>query len=420
MLGYAGRQVESAETQAEAETLQRENDNGSIKHKYSHRSFSEQVDDLKKGNIPSGDSLFVCATPKVFQDIGFSYLPMTIDQYHANAAIKGTKPNHFIPEKIFKTLPEQLQKPVAIIESESRTEDSVIVVLDKELKTGQWMAAIEIEGTRHLNGQEYKVVPINNTQGRKNTISKLLRNALKNEIENGHGVYYINEKRARQLTEDEGVQFPDNIPPNGLMHSIAKPNESVNKKSSFRASAQDAEYMRAVEEDDEFTQEEMVIEAAKKAGYNYVRYTRRKLNPRNNGADYYMFVEADKEGKVAQVYGDNRYFATDRTAVDINDIEDEIKEAWREFAEENDYPENSLELTDEGFPDDIVDSAGIFDNQDFMAYLYEHALLDRFGDETPVIRTADGLVVFGDDYGIIKSGDPITYDDNGDIIPLSE
>ncbi|MBR3019570.1 MAG: hypothetical protein IKH57_21240 [Clostridia bacterium] len=255
-LAYAGRQILSKQT-----------------HKYSFRSFSEQVDDLKKNKIPLEDSLYVCEAPKVFRDIGFKSLPMTIDQYHANTALKGSKPNHYIPENVFKTLPDQLKKPIAIIESAQRPDDSVIVIFDKELKTGQWMAAVEIEGIRNLNGKEYNVIPINNTMGRKNTISKLLKDAIQSEKENGNGIFYIDEKKARQLLETEGVQFPDYIPTNGLMHMITEKTTPVKIKTSMRAPTRDAAYMQALDSGDEEKAQRMVDEAARAAGYEpVVRY----------------------------------------------------------------------------------------------------------------------------------------------------
>ena len=241
-------------------------------HKYSLMPFSKQVDEMKKGNIPETDSLFVCNTPQVFLDIGFSMRPMALDQYHAKAAITGSKPNHYIPENVFKTLPEQLGKPIAIIESASRPDDSVVVIFDKTLKTGQWMAAIEIQGIRNLNGKEYKVIPINNTQGRKNTITKLLKDALQNEIDNGHGVYYINEKRARELGEPAGVQFPSYLPQNGLIHKITDSGSSVKDKLSLPSKRKDAEYMAAVESGDEERARRLVDEAAKAAGYDAMGY----------------------------------------------------------------------------------------------------------------------------------------------------
>ena len=241
-------------------------------HKYSLMPFSKQVDEMKKGNIPETDSLFVCNTPQVFLDIGFSMRPMALDQYHAKAAITGSKPNHYIPENVFKTLPEQLGKPIAIIESANRPDDSVVVIFDKTLKTGQWMAAIEIQGIRNLNGKEYKVIPINNTQGRKNTITKLLKDALQNEIDNGHGVYYINEKRARELGEPAGVQFPSYLPQNGLIHKITDSGSSVKDKLSLPSKRKDAEYMAAVESGDEERARRLVDEAAKAAGYDAMGY----------------------------------------------------------------------------------------------------------------------------------------------------
>ena len=172
------------------------------------------------------------------------------------------------------------------------------------------------------------------------------------------------------------------------------------------------EYLKAVEVGDMDTAQEMVDEAAKEAGYRYRRNARNKGTPKNNAADYYMFVE-DTTNQSLDQYGEYRYVATDDNAIDVSEIKDAINDAWARFAEENDYP---VELTEgEIDPEDIVISAGIWDNIDFVAFLFDKGIIDY---DVKAIRTNDGLLVF--DESQIKSADPVTYDDDGNVIPLSE
>ena len=66
-------------------------------------------------------------------------------------------------------------------------------------------------------------------------------------------------------------------------------------------------------------------------------------------------------------------------------------------------------------------SAGVWDDRDFVTYLFDHGFFDELTDaDVPAVKTSDGLIVMGDDNSRIKSADPVTYDDNGNVIPLSE
>ena len=179
----------------------------------------------------------------------------------------------------------------------------------------------------------------------------------------------------------------------------------------YSEAERDEEYMAAVEAGDMETAQRLVDEAAKAAGYDYVRRTRRKLNPRNNDADYYLFVERDRSDATF-AYGDNQYVASGDGASEASEMLPEIRDAWAKFAEEYGYP---AQIWDEEIdPDDIIMSAGVWDNREFVTWLADRGTLPD------AIKTQDGLIVFGDDYARIKSADPVTYDDQGNVIPLSE
>ena len=53
------------------------------KYDYS-KSFADQIDDYKKGLFPVYDTFVVSGTPKVWQDIGFNALPVTLNQTHVD------------------------------------------------------------------------------------------------------------------------------------------------------------------------------------------------------------------------------------------------------------------------------------------------------------------------------------------------
>ena len=192
--------------------------------------------------------------------------------------------------------------------------------------------------------------------------------------------------------------------------------ENYGRQTARWSLKSDADYLAAVDRGDMETAQSMVDEAARNAGYNYIRYTRRKQSVRNNDADYYMFAENDGYGRddLQSGYGQYGYYASDAGSIDVSDIIDDLREAWRGFAEANGY-ESSID-DGELNPDDIVMSAGAWDNRDFVAWLFEHGIIDY---DTVSVKTYDGLIVF--DSSLVKSADPVTYDDDdGKVIPLSE
>ncbi|MBP5511624.1 MAG: hypothetical protein J6Z49_11965 [Kiritimatiellae bacterium] len=137
-----------------------------------------------------------------------------------------------------------------------------------------------------------------------------------------------------------------------------------------------------------------------------------------------MFVEegtANEEAVTAPLYGgrgaygDNLFVATDRDAIDLDELvkDEKFIRAAKEFYGDDANMEDFN-------PRDIVDSAGIFDDPDFIQKLYD----DGVWVEKPIaIKTNNGLVVMGDaksTKGYVKSLDPVTYDDTGNVIPLSQ
>lgn len=196
------------------------------------KSFAEQVDDWKAGRIPKNDTLIVGPTPLLYQQIGLSALPMTIDQTHVGYVLYGNdgKADHMFDPEVFKALPELLENPVAIIESETRSGTSVVVIVNKEVRGQHVMAAIFISGEGTMNDVAIDSNRITTVQPRPNTIRKLLREAIEKEEKFGHGLFFWNKEEAQSLFDDPGVQFPGTFLQDGLMHSIFDAGSPVNRE----------------------------------------------------------------------------------------------------------------------------------------------------------------------------------------------
>lgn len=109
------------------------------------------------------------------------------------------------------------------------------------------------------------------------------------------------------------------------------------------------------------------------------------------GAGYAMFADGDP----ARVdgYGEHRWVASGAGAVDVGDIQKDIVRALRNsrYEWEPEYQATAASLAREANPDDIVNSAGIWDSPRLVDIIYRD-VLDPRGIKS--VRTNDGLIIF--------------------------
>lgn len=194
------------------------------------KPFAEQVDDWMAGRTPQYDTLLIGRTPLLYRQIGLSDVPMTIDQTHLDYMINGTKnADHHLGVALVRQLPELLEHPVAVIESATRPDDSVMAIVKGKVNGRQLVAAVRIGGNGVQNGAQIDSNHIVSAQGRGNAITKLLNDALQKELRGEVGVYYWNKNEALPLIVDSGVQFPGRLINDGLIHSIFDAASPVNR-----------------------------------------------------------------------------------------------------------------------------------------------------------------------------------------------
>ena len=195
------------------------------------RSFAQQIDDYVAGKFPERDTFVLGKTPDIFQKVGLSALPLTMDQVHVDYALNGTKDaDHLMGADLLKNLPSLLEKPVAIIESATHPDNSVVAIVKGEVNGKQLMAAVRVGGRGIQNGATIDSNHVVSPHGKGNAITKLLLDALKKENAGKTGVYYINKTEAQDLCARAGVQFPGTAAQDGLIHSIFDAGSPVNRK----------------------------------------------------------------------------------------------------------------------------------------------------------------------------------------------
>ena len=197
------------------------------------KPFSEQVDDYKNGKIPKGDSLLIGGTPKVLKNIGLNALPMTINQTHVDYAINGTKNiDHSIGEALLKQLPTALEKPVAIITSKTANATSLVEIISIQHNGNQIVVPIYIDGLGRQNGIRIDSNAVTSVHSRKNAITSLLTDAIKDEVSGKIGIYYWNKNKALALLSGGKVTMPNlpNTLSDGFIHSIHENSSPVKPK----------------------------------------------------------------------------------------------------------------------------------------------------------------------------------------------
>ena len=200
-------------------------------------------------------------------------------------------------------------------------------------------------------------------------------------------------------------------------NSIRSSSENVNKKFSLEP-VSDSAYMEAVERGDIEKAQRMVDEAAKKAGYTVKMYHGSK-----RGGGFTVFRDWSyftKSKKYAQRYTERGNDKSLYSAyVKIENAFDTRKAADRYLFDEIRQEYGMGEIQDTGLPD-WTDGYDIADYIDENGLNYDAIILDEGGDLVDGKPISRGLSYVIRNSNNIKSAEPITYDNNGNVIPLSE
>lgn len=231
---------------------------------------------------------------------------------------------------------------------------------------------------------------------------------------------YASEKKgsiARMANANALTKTPETTTGTAPNTNIPTTNKNVNKKFS-REPVSDSAYMEAVERGDTESAQRMVDEAAKKAGYTVKMYHGSK-----RGGGFTVFRDWSyftKSKKYAQRYTESGNDQSLYSAyVKIENAFDTRKAADRYLFDEIRQEYGMGEIQDTGLPD-WTDGYDIADYIDENGLNYDAIILDEGGDLVDGKPISRGLSYVIRNSNNIKSAEPITYDNNGNVIPLSE
>lgn len=202
----------------------------------------------------------------------------------------------------------------------------------------------------------------------------------------------------------------------------------------IQRSIRDSEYLKAVEDNDMETAQRLVDEAAREAGFAEKGF-------HGTGSSFNIFSEGKIGGR--NVWGKGFYFGKSRGIADDYALWRQSKggnyrivsaflKMQNPFVPYKSSLGSAKEILDKWFPDMWRTSrelgVGYIENKlnnsplDLLQFIAEHNkievrdVLRQYGFDS--VKDGGEYVVFASNQ--IKSADPVTYDDNGNVIPLSE
>ena len=164
--------------------------------------FAESVDRVLNENSSRDGLIFVCNTPDALQKVGIPALPVMMTQRHIkdiyNDYASGGRNAHGMGEQL-KSLPQMLEKPVAIIAANQ--ENRVIVITQHKDKSGNDIMVPVIIGAETTAQGDIRITAniAASTYG-KRSVSDMLSEAIKKENSGDIAIFGANKKIASKLS----------------------------------------------------------------------------------------------------------------------------------------------------------------------------------------------------------------------------
>lgn len=177
------------------------------------KSFSEQVDDVVNNKYPKRDMLVVTKnTPKILQDIGLADLPITMTQKHLYTMTheKGKYQNsnyHNIDLETIKKLPEALERPLNILQSDTK-ENSIVVVTELvDNNDDIIVASIKIDGKGTIQDIRIDTNVMTSAYGKSGNYDYFM----KDNIKKGNLLYDIDEGIIKRINRKLQLRPTDSL-----------------------------------------------------------------------------------------------------------------------------------------------------------------------------------------------------------------
>jgi hypothetical protein len=189
------------------------------KYKFKQNEYEKTLKDVSEGKLPEKSHVFLGMTPWIYEELGFQRLPMAMtgkhlySTYRANGELKGVN-YHDLGEEIMSQLPEQLKKPICIVQSSKNKTEIVSIIGLKDKNGDTVIVPIAQYKKGNFNGAEIDINLVKSLYGKEK-----IQNWLKTAIEEKR-LLYIDKKEAEPVLKEKltgnflyrSVRFSDGLP----------------------------------------------------------------------------------------------------------------------------------------------------------------------------------------------------------------
>ena len=195
------------------------------KYTFKQNEYEKALKEVAEGKLPNDSHIFLGMTPRIYEELGFLRLPMAMTKTHlystfrANGEIDNVN-YHDLGEEILRQLPEQLKKPLCIIQADNNETDIISIITLKDKENNQIIVPVAHSQKGNFNGAEIDINLVKTVFGKDN-----FENWLKEAIDDNR-LLYIDKKKTEPIWMGQGFRqvyqhFPDRSIrlPDGFPHS---------------------------------------------------------------------------------------------------------------------------------------------------------------------------------------------------------
>jgi len=191
------------------------------KYRFNKNEYEKKLSQIIEKKNFDNSHVFLGMTPRIYEELGFQRLPMAITEKHLYSTLRpdGILKDfnyHNLGEDILRQLPEQLKKPLFIIQSSEKATDIVSIIALKDKDNNQIIVPVSHSQKGNINGAEIDINLVKSIYGKEN-----FKNWLNEAIEDNR-LLYIDKKNRTSPGQDINSHDPGplNPPPDGLPHSL--------------------------------------------------------------------------------------------------------------------------------------------------------------------------------------------------------
>jgi len=203
--------------------------------------YANTVKELFNKGLPETHELFMGMTSKIYEDLNFQRLPVSISTEHLSAIAHADKTNEnnlydTLTEEIFHQIPEQLKNPFWIVQ-DGENETGIITVLSFEDKSkNEILIPLKLSQNGHLNRAEIDINLAKTFSSNEHGFEHWLK-----EASAGKRLLYIDNKK-----QESAFRFPQ-VPATDasgfVTENRAEYIETVRQKSPERLIAEGQEHI---------------------------------------------------------------------------------------------------------------------------------------------------------------------------------